>query len=71
MNPLSKLQIYCIEPWPTPCEHCPTMQCQERGIVDEETEEYKKWPEEDRRKMIFPCAWRPRFLCKGIWDELY
>ena len=47
------------------CQYCPSA----RGS-DPESEMYAALPEGERQLYVFPCAWRPEKLCKGVCEEM-
>jgi len=47
------------------CPNCPSKWGEIHGH-DPETLDMLGWP--DRHLQVFPCAWRPEKLCRGICD---
>lgn len=51
------------------CKKCPTKNGLKIGQIDAETQEIKTYPKEIIvQEYLFPCAWRPNKLCKGLCD---
>lgn len=52
------------------CKYCPSNNNRKSGIIDPETEDFKKLPKDIiATKYVFVCAWRPNKLCKGLCDN--
>lgn len=49
-----------------PCRNCPSA----HYPPDPEARDIMEWPEAERLKTAFPCAWRPDKLCRGYWDNV-
>lgn len=47
------------------CKNCPS----DKDRSDPKSEELKKLPSEYLVDHVFPCAWRPSKLCKGVCDN--
>jgi hypothetical protein len=57
------------EIWDLPCERCPSA----HYPPDSESADYKKFYEAGELpagECVFPCAWRPEKLCRGVCDYL-
>lgn len=48
------------------CSSCPS----KWHKPDPESEEIAGYPDGVRQQYVFPCAWRPNKLCKGVCEEL-
>lgn len=51
------------------CPNCPS----NRAVFpdsDPEAKEIEGYPDGERQMFVFPCAWRPNKLCKGICESL-
>ena len=51
------------------CPRCPS----NRAVFpkpDPESEDYASLPEGIKQQYVFPCAWRPSKLCKGVCEQL-
>jgi hypothetical protein len=51
------------------CANCPSRHGQIYGH-DPESLDYMSLPDGEKQKYVFPCAWRPTKLCKGICEDL-
>jgi hypothetical protein len=47
------------------CKRCPSHPSKP---LDEEAKDFARLPIELRRLVIFPCAWRPEKICRGIHE---
>ena len=50
------------------CPNCPSRMGQLYGH-DPEAEMFMELPDGEKQKAVFPCAWRPEKLCKGICEN--
>jgi hypothetical protein len=66
--PLSALQLpeRPKEIHRNPCKHCPSA----HYPPDPEALDTLDYPRDLQIKSVFPCAWRPQKMCKGVCDFL-
>lgn len=55
--------------WKRPCKNCPSAHFE----PDPEALDIERWfknGEISLKMAVFPCAWRPAKLCKGVCDRM-